>query len=582
MSARVEVVRNHARAERNIAWIEKLKITVGEKIGQPFRLTEFQKDFIRDIYEPEDAAKPGKLLTTLATLSVGRKNGKSEIAGALVLLHLIGPESETNGQIVSGATTHKQARIVFETVVRFLNATGTAKEGTGLYKYLRVVDSTSTIYVKVSGIRAQGSKYMAIAAGPGAAQGLNPSLIIMDELAQASNRSFFDAMKESQGARPQPFMMVISTQAADPQHVLSTTIDDGLRRVEGAICDRPANRSCPRCGVDQRATVHLYAATPGCDLLDSAEWYASNPALGLWIDYDRFAANAATAHRNPAEEASFRLYRLNQRVSPHAPLFSSYDWNECLMASAKSKPPANRVQTDFEFEKGEKLFGGLDMSARIDLSALVMVSAEDAARTKAWFWKPSSELVRHGDRDGQQYARYAEQGWMIGTPGKTIRPGFVVRKIMELNERFDILGIAYDRDPKHMRELLNIMEDEGLYAVEGDGDGFVDALRLVPWGQGFTSMAVAVNALEAAVLPGPDGKRAFQHDGNPLLTWNMANAMVDRDFKDNRKLVKMTDKFRIDGAVALAMAMGLRELDRPKQAIRNPYEDPNYDPYRHM
>lgn len=66
--------------------------------------------------------------------------------------------------------------------------------------------------------------------------------------------------------------------------------------------------------------------------------------------------------------------------------------------------------------------------------------------------------------------------------------------------------------------------------------------------------------------------------GAAALWKKLVGAMVDRDFKDNRKLVKMTDKFRIDGAVALAMAMGLRMLDRPKLKV-NPWEDPNFDPY---
>lgn len=573
----IKVVRNTSRADRVIDFIERnLKVTIGKKRGHPFLLTEWQKAFIRDVYEPEDEDLPGIRLVTQAVFSVGRKNGKSELAAALVLAHLIGPECETNGEIVSGATTAKQARMVFNSVVRFINAS--RKPGqpkSGLAQYLRVVDSTSTVFVTASGIKAEGSRYVAIPAGPGAAQGLNPSLIIMDELAQANNRNFFDALAESQGARDQPFMMVISTQAADPQHVLSTTIDDGLRRRSNAPadCGCQVNRSCSTCSIDPRTVVHLYAAEEGCDLNNEKGWRDANPALddgenGGWIDYKRFAARAAKALRNPADEASFRLYRLNQRVSPNAPLVSTFDWRAC----GPSTPQIMLRQDTFQFEPGEKLYGGLDLSKRDDLTALAMVSAEAPARVKAWFWKPGELILRHGERDGQRYDLHRDNGWLIASPGRMIHPGLVARKIAELHGRYAIQAIAYDRDPTHMTELLNIMADEGLTAQNGDGHG----LRMEPWGQSFVGMNPAVNALHSAILyERADGSRGLQHDGNPLLSWNMMNAMVDEDTKENRKLVKMNPRFRIDGAVALAMAMGLRMIDRPV-TVANPWENPSF------
>lgn len=382
------------------------------------RLPPFQEQFIRDVYEPEDIDNPGVRLVTNGTFSVGRKNGKSELAGALVLVHLIGPESEPEGEIISGATTAKQAKVVFRAVNRFLKASP------NLAKYVKIVPTTSTVYVTVDGLRCSGSRYEAIAAGPDAAQGLNPSLIILDELGFARNRNFFDAMAESQGARDQPFMMNISTQNKDDNHVLSTTIDAGLRRRDGAKCGGKdecsvhKNKSCAVCNRDQRAVVHLYAADPECDLLDEAQWYQSNPALGVFIDYKRFKARAQKAFDTPSEEASFRLYRLNQRVSSITPVIAAADWKACQMASV-TKPAIHRLQTDFQFEKGEKIFGGLDMSGRTDLTALSAVSAEDITRVKTWFWKPSEALIRHGERDGPQ-GRQRQWGGLMAEPSLAI------------------------------------------------------------------------------------------------------------------------------------------------------------------
>jgi phage terminase large subunit-like protein len=533
----VDIIRNVTRADRNIAWIEKLKISDNGTI-KPFLLADFQKQFVRDIYEPADAATPDKKLVNRGVLSVGRKNGKSELGGALVLLHLIGPESILQGSIVSGATTREQARIVFEAAARFIQF------APALQRHLKVVDSRSVIFVKTAGLRASGSKYKAIAAKPGAAHGLNPSFLLMDELAQAGNRKFFDALISSQGARADPFMLIISTVNEDPGHVLSTIIDDGLRTNEDGS------------PVDPRVVVHLHAAAAGCDLMDEAEWKRANPGLGLWIDRDRFAAKAEEARRNPAEEATFRLYNLNQQVASEAPLVSRVQWEACGPTALTA--PAIRTQTTQGFDKGERLWGGLDLSYRVDLTAMAMVS-DERMLAKAWFWKPRSDIDAAIYRDQQRYDLFADQGWLIPSDDDSIDPALVVAQIAALQiAGYDIAGIAYDR--WKIAELQRVMDAHEVSAP------------MVPCGQGFVGLDGPVTALEAAIL-----NKRLQHDGNPLLTWNMANAKVKFDAEGKlRKLTKLTPRLRIDGAIALAMALGLRASANPEQAYVSPFEDPDY------
>ena len=111
-----------------------------------------------------------------------------------------------------------------------------------------------------------------------------------------------------------------------------------------------------------------------------------------------------------------------------------------------------------------------------------------------------------------------------------------------------------------MDDLLREFDRIGLQAFkEGDkGDG----LRLVPWGQGFKDMGPAIDALELAIIDGQ-----LIHPGNPVLNWNMANAIATMDPAGNRKLDKDKARFRIDGAVALAMMMGLRSRDRNEPPV---------------
>lgn len=142
----------------------------------------------------------------------------------------------------------------------------------------------------------------------------------------------------------------------------------------------------------------------------------------------------------------------------------------------------------------------------------------------------------------------------------------MAQKVIELCQQYDVRGLAYDR--WKTAEMLRFFNDEGFMAQEGQGDG----LCLKPWGQGTASMEPAVSAFERAVLD-----NELKHDGHPLLTWCVMNALVKMDEAGNRKFDKSKARFRIDGAVALAMAMGFRAIDLAEPQPISPWEDPNYN-----
>lgn len=511
------------RAQRVINFIEKLKITIGEHAGRNFVLRPWQRKFIEDVYGPTRA--DGKRIVRRAIFSLPRKSGKSEIAAALILAHLCGPESEAFGEIYSAANDRAQASIVFNAVKRFVEASPQ------LRKYLRIVDSTKTIFVTRSDIKAKGSKFRALSSDAGRQHGLNPSLVIVDELAQAKSRELFDTLSTSQGARSEPLLMVISTQSHDPTHVLSEMIDDGLNNE------------------DPTTVCHLYTAPEGCDLMDEEAWHTANPALGDFLDLEAFRAEAARAVRLPSEEQNFRLLRLNQRVSPNASLIARADWAACQ-------------RDGWDFRPGEAIYLAYDNAIRSDLAALVAVSVEDGSRVKAWLFKPADHVEEHGRRDGVPYGLWAREGWLETPPGRSLDPMAVALKVAELSRTYNVVGLAYDR--WKIDEFLRCLDGVGLEAQVGSGVG----LRLVDWGQGFKDMGTAVNAFEHAVLEGD-----LIHDGNPVLTFNVMNAITESDAAGSRKLAKNKTRFRIDGAVALAMALGLKSQDRQTAAPVNPFEN---------
>lgn len=446
---------------------------------------------------------------------MARKNGKTAIIAAIALAHLIGPEAIPNGEIYSAANDREQAGQVFKFIRQLVEA------DEELVHILDIVPSTKTVVCKQN-----GSFYRALSADAGTKHGLNPSVWIYDELAQSRNQELYEVMNTSQGARKEPLGIVISTQSPDPEHPLSKLIDDGLVHN------------------DARILVHLYCADDEAEIMDEAAWRAANPALGDFRSIEDLRSLAVQASRMKSMEASFRNLYLNQRVDQTSPLIPRSEWKAC--------------ETGDTLELGERVFLALDLSGVHDLTALVGTSAQpNDDRIGAWHWKPADYLYDHAKRDRAPYDVWAraDEGWLETPPGRAIDYGFVAKRIAEIREDYEIAGLAYDR--WRIEQLLVEFNRIGLDAyIEGKDKPFDGAIRLVPWGQGFRDMAPAVEALEASVV-----HRRFKHNGNPVLGFCFANAIVTTDASGNRKLDKSKTRFRIDGAVATAMALGLKARD---------------------
>ncbi|WP_246229664.1 terminase large subunit [Bradyrhizobium cytisi] len=502
------------RALAVIKFIERLTVPSGHGMGKPFKLEPFQKLFIRAIYEPHLGLRRA---VRRAILSMARKNGKTALIAAIVLAHLVGPEAVVHGEIYSAANDRDQAAIVYKFARQMVELEPE------LASEIDLVPSTKTMVA-----RRTGSVYRAISAEAGTKHGYLPSLVIYDELAQAKNRDLYDVLDTSFGARDEPLFIVISTQSNDPEHIMSKLIDDGIS------------------GIDPAIVCNLYAADEDCELGDEAQWKKANPALGKFRDHEDLATAIRKAIRMPAEEPKVRNLFLNQRVSPHASLISRAEWMACAGG--------------IELQDDEEVYLALDLSSVADLTALLVGTVADPCRVLPFFWKPREHLIEHSSRDfgsgSHRYSEWADAGHLKISPGKSINPEVIALFIAELTQRFKVKGMAYDR--WRINDILREFDRIGLQAYEDNEKGG-DGLRLVPWGQGFKDMGPAIDALELAVMD-----RQLVHPNNPVMNWNMANAVATMDPAGNRKLDKDKARFRIDGAQALGMLLGLRSRDRNK------------------
>lgn len=512
------------RVKKIIDFIELLKIPSGEGEGGTFKLLQFQKDFINAVYGPVD--KDGKRIVRRAILSCGRKNGKTMILSCLALVHLWGPEKTMNSECYVCANDREQAGILFRYCAQIVRA------DPELSAAIKIIDSTKTMLAWDT-----GSIFRAVSAEAGTKFGLNPVFVAFDELAQARNRELYDAFDTSFGARSEPIFYVISTQSNDPQHPLSALIDDGLS------------------GRDPSIVCHLYAVPDDAEnaLTDPKLWLAANPALGKFRSMPEMKTAASKASRIPSFEAAFRNLNLNQRTAATSPWIPRAEWQGCKGEDA--------------IPLGSEIYLGLDLSGTTDLSSLVAVSAGDKDIVKPWFWKPDATLREHEARDRVPYLTWKNQGFLETTPGKSIEMDWIAARVFEILSDYIVLGLAYDRWA--MKHLLSAMRRLGIDFYNDPHDTpRAGALRIVDWGQGTKGMNGAIVAMETSIL-----NRKFIHNDHPILTWNISNALTAMDGAGWRKLDKSAVRFRIDGAQACTMAMGLKYQDMSDPAPRSIFED---------
>jgi phage terminase large subunit-like protein len=477
-----------------------LEITSGVHAGRPFKVRDWQRDIIEAIYAEQD----NRRVVRNALISVPRKQGKTALAAALALCHLVGPEAERRGQVVSAAADRAQAAIIYNEIKAFAEADG------DLYDRMIVRDYKKEIEDAVT-----GSTYRALSSDGKKAHGLSPSFIIADELAQWRGRELWDALVTSTGARAEPLMITIGTQSADPHSIMSEQVRYGESVISGSHDDRTFHAT-------------LYSAPLDADPWDEQTWFDCNPALDDFRSLDEFRAAAIQAKKMPSKEAAFRLLYLNQPVATEQRFINAQDW------LAIQRP------MDLADMKGRPCWGGLDLSSTTDLTSLVLVFPQDDGSLQAftWTWVPGDNLAERENRDRVPYPLWARDGLITATPGRAIDRAFIVHTLGELASTFDIRSIAYDR--WRMEDLNKMLADEGI------------DLNLVAWGQGFRDMGPAVERLESAIL-----NKTLYHDGNQVLTWCASNAVAVSDPTGARKLDKAKSYDRIDALIALLMAVGL-------------------------
>jgi phage terminase large subunit-like protein len=470
----------------------------GHLVGKPMQLAPFQRKFIYEIFDNPAG-------TRRAILSIARKNGKTSLIAALLLAYVAGPMAIRNSQIISGAMSRDQASIIFDLAAKMVRASPS------LAGLVRIVPSTRRLIGLVRNV-----EFHAMSAEAKTAMGHSPLVAILDEIGQVQGPTspFVEAIITSQGAHEAPLLIAISTQAPTDADLLSMWIDD-------ALADNDPHTVC-----------HVYAADKNAALDDPDAWAAANPGLDVIRSRADLANQIEQALRLPAMEPSVRNLLLNQRIQRMAPFMSPGTWN---LGAAP-------INEDL-FTSGRSVFGGLDLSVRTDLSALVLACEDEDGVVHLWprIWTPADTIIARGLRDRAPYQVWAEQGLMIAVPGKVLDYDFLAADIGELSGQMEFARIAYDR-----WRIDVFRQSLARLGVTVD---------LMAYGQGFRDMAPAIEVFEQLAIEGK-----LRHGSHPVLQWCISNAIVERDAANNRKLNKAKSFGRIDAAQAAVMAVAAMKL----------------------
>ena len=502
-------------AKTAIAFFALLKHSKGEWAGRPVILEPWQQFIVSNVFgwKREDGTR--RFRTSI--LEVARKNGKTTMAAGIGLLLLVA-DNEPGAEVYSAATKRDQARLSHAEATRMAKASQPIKRMVRIFKDNIHIPDTA-------------SKFEPLGADADTMDGLNVHGALIDEIHAHKTRDTWDLLETATGARRQPLMFGISTSGFDRQSLFFSQHEYTEKILEGVIED------------DSWFGI-IYTIDEGDDWEDETCWVKANPNLGVSKKFDDMQRKALRAREMPSSLNAFQRRDLDIWTQSETKWINLDHWRSC----------GNAV--DALGLAGRTCYGGLDLSSTTDVTAFVLVfppQAEgDAYQVLCRFFIPEDSMHERVRRDRVPYDVWVRQGFMTATSGNVVDYDFVLAQIAEDSSTFDLQQIAFDRwGAAHIQTQL----------MEMGGEEF-----LVQFGQGFASMSPPMKELEKLVLG-----HGLAHGNNPVLTW-MANNLVARmDPANNIKPDKEKSIEKIDGMVALIMALDRATRHEPPK--RSVYEE---------
>jgi phage terminase large subunit-like protein len=533
----VETRYNEARAEHAVNFFAKhLRHTKGRWRGAPFILEPWQADdIIRPVFGWERFSPELQRWIRLyrkVYLELVKKVGKSEL-GAGIADYGLYADGEGGPEVFGVASDKKQAGLVFGVAADMVEANPVLKRRSQ-------VNRSRIAHHGVIWDRKGNGVFKVLPGDAGTVDGINPSMVILDELHRQPGRELYDLLDQSFAARDEPLYIILTTAGHDePGNVAWELHNYALDVVKGVIEDPYLFVYMRFCSVEE---------TAGDGWKDEKLWRRVNPAITSFNPgyIDEMRRVAAEAARSPAKVVSFKRLFLNvwlPRAAASADKLVDLDaWDQ-----------AAGIRRDLEDFRGRPCFAGLDLAGSVDINALVGLfpnepgtcpepgcqqATERCYHLIARFWVPEEafgENAREWARPlKEQLAMWAADGSLTVLPGRVIDDRAIQAEIEEWAGVLGTLVIA--KDPWQSKQLGVLLEEAGLDVFDQ--------------GQTFAKLADPTDHFIRLAVGG-----RLHHMGHPVLRWMVSNAIAAQDTAGNKKPDRKRSQGKIDGVAATVNAV---------------------------
>jgi len=432
-----------------------------------------------------------------------RKNGKSTFS-APVSLYLLAADGEEGAEIYSAATTRDQARIVWEDAKRMVDRSPSLRSALGV--------STSAHAVYVS---SRASTLKALSRDQqGNLDGLNIHGAIIDELHGHKDRGVWDVIETATGARSQPLIWAITTAGSNRVGICYEQ-QAYLRKILDNVHE------------DDTYFGIIYTIDEEDDPFSEKAWKKANPNYGISVSPEDLERKAVKALQMASAQNNFLTKHLNVWVNADTSWMNMAEWEKC--------GDTTLLQEDFA---GKDCYIACDLATKVDIAAKIKIFPKEIENKRHYFIFGKYYLPEDAAEDGRNshYSGWSKQNKIVLTDGNVTDYSVIEEDLREDASNFKVISVGFD--PWQASSIMQRLQ--------------ADNLEVMEYRQTVQNMSEPMKELEALVLQG-----RIHHNGDPVLTWMMSNVVAKLDAKENIYPRKEFPENKIDGAVALIMALGM-------------------------
>ena len=440
-------------------------------------------------------------------LIIGRKNGKSLIAGAIIE-YMTFLDDEYGSETYCIAPKVEQADIVFSCFWQMCQQEEEIKSLIRSRKSDLYVESTNSSVKKIA-FNAKKS------------DGFNPHLVVCDEIAAwqgEAGKKQYEVMKSALGSRKQPLILSVSTAGYINEGIYDELLMRGTRFLSG--------------GSKETRFLPVFYMIDDIDKWnDINEIAKANPNLGVSVSVDYMLEEIAIAEGSLSKKAEFLCKYCNIKQN------SSSAW----LSSKHIEGAMLEQELTMEDFRDCYCVGGLDLSQTTDLtSACLLIEKEGILYTLSHFWLPAEKLSEAIARDSLPYDEYIQRGWLSVAGDNFVDYQAVYEWFVKAVTEYQLLPLKVGYDRYSSQYLVQNME--------GFGFNMDDVF------QGWNLTGV-IYEMEGLVKDG-----TLKFSANDLMKVHLYDTALDADTRNGRvKICKVSPKSHIDGVAAVLDALCVRQ-----------------------